>query len=132
MESDKMSVWVRLRVRVTQGHNVCENKNKRSQSMLVNGRSLSSKRCEFLISQYKVATLNDFMLAFCKRVWIERYFIRKVRLSGLKFLLGPVYIIPDSYRRAATFVSDRGTVYITPELSETRRSTNRSKNHFTS
>ena len=44
--------------------------------------------------------------------------------------LGSVYIIPDSYRRDATFVSDRGTVYITPELSDTRRSTNRSKNHF--
>ena len=33
-----MLVWVRLRV--TQGHNVCENKNKRLQCMLVNCQSL--------------------------------------------------------------------------------------------
>ena len=31
---------------------------------------------------------------------------------------GPVYTVPDSYRRAATFVSDRGAIYITPELSD--------------
>ena len=30
-----------------------------------------------------------------------------------------VYTMPDSYRRAATFVSDRGADYITPELPNT-------------
>ena len=42
--SDKMSVWVSVGVKVTQGHNVCENKIKRLQSMLVNGPSLMSAK----------------------------------------------------------------------------------------
>ena len=45
-----MPVWVR--VRVTQGHNVCENKNKQSQSMLVNGRSLTVVHTRWLNPSY--------------------------------------------------------------------------------
>ena len=59
MKSDKMSFWVRLRFRVTQGHNVCENKNKRSQSMLVNGGSLKIEAFSYLFAIFKAVVSSD-------------------------------------------------------------------------
>ena len=46
------------------------------------------------------------------------------------FFPGFVYIMPDSYRRSATLVSDNSAVCFPPELSDARRSTNRWENHF--
>ena len=57
--------------------------------------------------------------------------LRYCAWKGIYFGLGPVYMIPDSYRRAATFVSDKGAVYITTELSDIRHSMDQSENHFT-
>ncbi len=37
---------------------------------------------------------------------------------------GPVYTIPDSFRSVLIFISDRYSVYIMPELSDTKRSKN--------
>ena len=39
-------------------------------------------------------------------------------LKRIDIVIGPVYTISDSYRRATIFVLDRGAIYITPELSD--------------
>ena len=41
-----------------------------------------------------------------------------------------VYTIPDSYRRAAIILSDRGTIYLMPKLSGRRCSANERESHF--
>ena len=56
----------------------------------------------------------------------------KVVLVQCKQNLGPANAIPDSHRRAANFVSARNAVYVTPELSDSRSSTDWSENHFAS
>ena len=41
----------------------------------------------------------------------------------------PIYTTPDSYHHATAFILDSGAVYIIPEPSDTRHSTNGGKDH---